>query len=139
MSITHAWSTPWGHHHVFPNIFENVWSKNQDKFAIAFKAIPTLMPYILEANTPSLNTFLKEGSQFSIKDLSSIHSALINFHNFVSDTQDSMDKNKAPSFHNLADLIKTRNLGRIFFSKSKILYMPEPISGKRQPLLYQYP
>jgi len=86
-------------------------AKNQDKFAIAFKAIPTLMPYILEANTPSLNTFLKEGTQFSIKDLSSIHSALINFHNFVSDTQNSMDKNKAPSFHKLADLIKARNLG----------------------------
>merc|ERR1711902_273988 len=70
-----------------------------------------LMPYILEANTPSLNTFLKEGTQFSIKDLSSIHSALINFHNFVSDTQDSMDKRKAPSFHKLAELIKQSNLG----------------------------
>ena len=86
-------------------------AKNQDKIAIAFKALPTLMPYILEANTPSLDIFLKEGTQFSLKDLSSIHSALINFHNFVSDTQSSMNKNKAPSFHNLADLIKQRNLG----------------------------
>ena len=86
-------------------------AENQDKIAMAFKALPTLMPYILEANTPSLELFLKEGSQFSIKDLSSIHSALINFHNFVSDTQDSMDKRKAPSFHKLAELIKQRNLG----------------------------
>ena len=86
-------------------------AENQDKIAMAFKALPTLMPYILEANTPSLEMFLKEGSQFSIKDLSSIHSALINFHNFVSDTQDSMDKRKAPSFHKLAELIKKRNLG----------------------------
>ena len=86
-------------------------AENQDEIAMAFKALPTLMPYILEANTPSLEMFLKEGSQFSIKDLSSIHSALINFHNFVSDTQDSIDKRKAPSFHKLAELIKQRNLG----------------------------
>ena len=86
-------------------------AKNQEKIAIAVKAVPTLMPYILEANTPSLDTFLKEGTQFSLKDLSTIHSALINFHNFVSDTRDSMDKIKAPTFHNLALLIKQRNLG----------------------------
>ena len=86
-------------------------AKNQDKIAIAVKAIPTLLPYILDANTPSLDTFLKEGTAFSLSDLSTIHSALINFHNFVSDTRESMDKNKAPSFHNLALLIKQRNLG----------------------------
>ena len=86
-------------------------AKNQDKVLMAFKAIPTLMPYILEANTPSLNIFLKEGTEFSIQDLSAIHSALINFHNFVSDTRNSLDENKAPSFHNLTLLIKQRNLG----------------------------
>ena len=86
-------------------------AKSQDKIAIAVKAIPTLMPYILDANTPSLDTFLKEGTPFSLKDLSTIHSALVNFHNFVSDTRDSLDKNKAPSFHNLALVIKQRNLG----------------------------
>ena len=85
--------------------------KNQDKVALAFKVIPTLMPYILEANTPSLDIFLKEGAKFSLKDLSDIHSALINFHSFVSDTQNSLDKNKAPSFYNLTLLIKQRNLG----------------------------
>ena len=86
-------------------------AKNQDKVLMAFKAIPTLMPYILEANTPSLNIFLKEGTEFSIQDLSAIHSALINFHNFVGDTRNSLDENKAPSFHNLTLLIRQRNLG----------------------------
>ena len=85
--------------------------ENQDKIGIAFKAIPTLMPYILEANTPSLHTFLKEGTQFSVKELYTIHSSLIDFHKFVNDTKNSMDKNKAPLIHNLALLIKQRNLG----------------------------
>ena len=77
---------------------------------MAMRLIPTLMPYVLEANTPKLKSFLKVGTRFTLNELFQVHSSLRDLHNFVAKMRDGFVTEKAPTLIKMSDLIIEKNV-----------------------------
>lgn len=72
---------------------------------LAMAIIPKLMPYVLEANTPKLKTFVKVGTRFTLNELFQIHKSLTDLHRFVSKIRDTFVREKSPTLIKMADMI----------------------------------
>jgi hypothetical protein len=77
---------------------------------MAMRIIPTLMPYVLEANTPKLKAFLKVGTRFTLNELFQIHNSLKDLHNFVAKMRDGFVNEKASTLIKMTDLIIEKNV-----------------------------
>ena len=77
---------------------------------LAMAVIPKLVPYVLEANTPKLKTFLKVGTRFTLNELYQIHNSLTDLHRFVAKTRDNFVREKSPTLTTMSDMIIDKNI-----------------------------
>ena len=76
---------------------------------IVLKAIPILIPHIIEHHTPKLEEFLKPGTKFTKQELFTVHQSLKEWHIFVQKLQDQTEKSELPTIHRLTDMILKKN------------------------------
>ena len=74
-----------------------------------FKALPNMIPYILEAQTPKLELIIRPGTEFQIQELSTLHTNLKELHEFLQMLKESVDPAVAPSVLRLVDFVQKKN------------------------------
>jgi len=83
--------------------------KAQD-LKLAMTVFPKILPYILEANTPKLETFLKVGTKFSLGELYQIHKSLVDLHRFAGKLRDGFDDDSSHTLAKLSEMVMEKNI-----------------------------
>lgn len=76
---------------------------------LALKATPILIPHIIEHHTPKLKDFLKPGTEFTTKELFTIHQSLKDWHLFLQNMKDDTNEETLPTVHRLIQMVLTKN------------------------------
>lgn len=83
--------------------------KAQD-LKLAMTVLPKILPYILEANTPKLETFLKVGTRFTLGELYQIHKSLVDLHKFVSKLRDGFEDGSSQTLVKMSEMVMEKNI-----------------------------
>ena len=98
----------------FQNLLQKLKPEHVD---MALKALPILIPYVIDHHTPKLHQILKPGTKFTVEELFKIHQSLKEFHQIVKDFQDDKDVKQSQNLLDLTNFVLSKNtklMGHVF-------------------------
>ncbi len=95
------------------DILSNTTAADMEILKLYMSAVPTLIPMALEANLPDSDlykTFLV-GTRFTLEELFTLHSSVVDLEKFLQKTKAGVDAEKAPTVMRIAEALSEKNLG----------------------------